>query len=93
MSRTRTNKRIGNKQGQAHRALAWAKFQELGTISIIVNTQCPCCDQAFQYGCTHVGIEPDHQHVVYCPSCHKRLVKKIGKGFTKEIRLGGTNNG
>lgn len=91
MSRTRTNKRIGNVQGKAHRALMWAKFQELGVISMIIKTQCPYCEQAFQYGFAMRGIMPDYQHVVTCPNCQKKIVKKIGKGFTKQIREEGTN--
>lgn len=91
MSRTRTNKRIGNVQGKAHQALMWAKFQELGIISMIIKTQCPYCEQAFQYGFTMRGIMPDYQHVVTCPNCQKKIVKKIGKGFTKQIREEGTN--
>lgn len=91
MSRTRTNKRIGDVQGKAHQALMWAKFQEFGGITMKIRTECPHCGQAFGYEFSMAGINPDHQHVATCPTCKKRSVKKIGKGFTKQIREEGTN--
>lgn len=93
MSRTRTNKRIGNVQYVAHKGLFWAKFEEVGHITMMIRTQCPHCEQIFGYTFNAVRILPDHQHVQICPTCKKKSVKKVGQGFTKEIRQGGQANG
>lgn len=95
MSRTRTNKKTGNVQWKAYKALIRAKCRDFGVMKARICTQCPCCDRIFRYELAVLGINPDHQHIVTCPTCHKKLVKKMGKGIIKGARfvVDGDNGG